>query len=52
LWGAGSLLGPVAGTAAMQALPPHGLMWFVAAGALLFLISLLQRAPRALGELT
>jgi MFS family permease len=48
LWGVGGLLGPVLGSASMAALNPQGLMLFVAAGALAFLLSALKRRPREL----
>jgi MFS family permease len=46
LWGAGGLLGPLLGGASMQALNPQGLMLFVAAGAVAFLLSMLRRRAR------
>jgi MFS family permease len=46
LWGVGALCGPVAGSLAMQAVQPQGLMLFVAAGALGCLALMLgARAP-------
>jgi len=47
-WGVGGLLGPLLGSASMAALNPQGLMLFVAAGAFVFLLSMLKRRPRAL----
>jgi len=47
LWGTGSLIGPLLGSACMQLLRPYGLMLFVAAGAGLFLLSMLARRPQA-----
>jgi MFS family permease len=44
LWGVGGLLGPVLGSASMEAVNPQGLMLFVAAGALAFLLSMLRRS--------
>jgi MFS family permease len=46
LWGVGGLLGPLLGGASMQALNPQGLMLFVAAGAVAFLLSTLKRRAR------
>jgi MFS family permease len=43
LWGVGALCGPVAGSLAMQAVPPQGLMLFVGAGALGCLLLMLHR---------
>jgi MFS family permease len=43
LWGVGALAGPLIGSASMQVLKPHGLMLFVAAGAALVLLSMLDR---------
>ena len=43
LWGAGSLGGPLLGSLSMGVLAPHGLMLFVAAGATLALLSMLNR---------
>ncbi len=48
LWGVGGLLGPVLGSASMAALNPQGLMLFVAAGAVAFLLSLLKRRAHEL----
>jgi len=48
LWGAGSLAGPLAGSAAMELWRPHGLMFFVGIGALMCAALMLVRAaPRA-----
>lgn len=47
LWGAGSLAGPVLGSACMQIAKPQGLMLFVAAGTCAFLLSLLGSAAAA-----
>lgn len=47
LWGLGSLAGPLIGTAAMQAYPPHGLMLFVGAAAFACLL-LMSRRERGL----
>jgi MFS family permease len=44
LWGVGGLLGPLLGSASMAAVNPQGLMLFVAAGALAFLLSMLRRS--------
>ena len=46
LWGVGCLLGPLLGGASMEAVKPQGLMLFVAAGAVAFLLSMLRRSPR------
>lgn len=47
LWGFGALLGPVLAGAAMQAVRPHGLLLFVAAGAGGFLLSLRSRTRQS-----
>jgi len=44
LWGVGALCGPVAGSLAMAAVPPQGLMLFVGAGALGCLLLMLRRS--------
>ncbi len=46
LWGIGCLLGPLLGGVSMEAVKPQGLMLFVAAGAVAFLLSMLRRMPR------
>jgi MFS family permease len=46
LWGAGSLGGPLLGSLSMGVFAPHGLMLFVAAGALAVLVAMLQRGTR------
>ncbi len=48
LWGVGGLLGPLLGSASMAALDPQGLMLFVAAGALIVLLSMLNGRARRL----
>jgi MFS family permease len=48
LWGIGGLLGPLLGGASMEALNPQGLMLFVAAGAVAFLLSMLKHRAREL----
>lgn len=51
LWGVGGLAGPLLGSASMQLLKPRGLMLFVAAGAAVFLLSMLSPATsRSRGE--
>jgi MFS family permease len=50
LWGVGGLLGPLLGGASMAGLNPQGLMLFVAAGAVAFLLSTIKRRARELPD--